>query len=81
MSFNEDSNVSVTCVNRNNNFEGNSQWKAPDGSIISSTDSMNATFIIIRVTRHQAGTYTCYVPGVPEVPEAKFYLVVNCKWT
>ncbi len=81
MPFNEYSNVSVTCVNKNHDYPVSPQWKAPDGSNIGSTNSMNATLVITGVTRHQAGTYTCYIPEVTEVPAATFYLLVNCKLT
>ncbi len=77
----EEANVSVTCVNANQRFRGSPQWKAPDGSSIGSTDSFIAILVITGVTRHQAGTYICYVPGIPEVPAAKFELVIHCKLT
>ncbi len=84
--YNESSVVSVSCVNQNLIFRGSPQWNVPDGSNIdgSNIDSTRsqvlASFMIPNVTRHQAGTYTCYVPGVPQVPVTYFELIVNCKF-
>ncbi len=78
---NESSVVSVSCVNQNQIFQGSPQWNAPDGSNINNTRTLVLAFFMIpNVTRHQAGTYTCYVPGVPEVPVTYFELIVNCKF-
>ncbi len=81
MPFNEGANASVICINQNQHFRGTPQWKAPDGSNIGTmgTGTFSATLVITGVTRHQAGTYTCIVPGVPEIPVAKFDLMVNCE--
>ncbi len=79
--YNESSVVSVSCINQNSIFRGSPQWNAPDGSNIDSTrNPVLAIFTIPNVTRHKAGTYTCYVPGVPQVPVAYFELIVNCKF-
>ncbi len=81
MPFNEGANGAIICINQNHYFRGTPQWKTPDGSNIGTmgTRNFSATLVITGVTRHQAGTYTCIVPGVPEVPVAKFDLIVNCK--
>ncbi len=77
--FNENDNVSVNCVNKNQRFRGSPKWKAPNGSYIGSTSSIVATLAISNVTRHQAGTYTCCVPEILEIPVAKFELTIHCK--
>ncbi len=81
MPFNEGANASVICINQNQHFRGIPQWKAPDGRNIDTIGTLNsiATLVITGVTRHQEGTYTCIVPGVPEISVAKFDLMVNCK--
>ncbi len=78
--FNETSDVSVNCVNQNAFFRGTPQWRTPDGSVINgSPGQVLATLAFSGVTRQQAGTYTCVVPGVPQVPTGIFELVVQCK--
>ncbi len=77
---NETSDVSVNCVNQNGFFRGSPQWRAPNGSVINGTQTqVLAALDISGVTRLQAGTYTCVVPGVPQVPIGIFELVVQCK--
>ncbi len=81
MPVNEHGNASILCANQNQYFRGTPLWKAPDGTNISSIEHKGfiTTLAITRASIHQAGTYTCIVPGVPQVPEAKFDLIVHCK--
>ncbi len=81
MPFNEDASVSIICVNENQNekFRGSPQWRSPNGNNVGTRNQVVATLEIARVTRHQAGTYTCHVPGVLEISAAKYHLVIHCK--